>query len=483
MALAGEKKKEYMREYMRRKRASNSNKIDVLPILATLLYSFAKYNIAEKDTKEISPNILAKLYDVKTDTNWSNLHTINVKSIANFLNKEKYLSITEYQISNRLNRLENKGLIHKAGRLYTSTNNKCAKTDKKYGKFINLYQIHKDIEKLIDKEYEGIGWKYVTYLYKTTMSKKEKKIANIVKTFPQLVDKYTNEYTHYLETQENGKVRYIRYFTSLCLTKNPDNHEDRPLERYYELDKLYGFEHLDKYDAYKDRYVEYDISGMSLRLTKNLINTLQGKPPLSKNIDTYEEIYKDMECTKPIDNFHDSEERKLLKVEVQSLFQKPNAVKSKTVIYRNSRNIDINSYTKITKNDLKTITIVDRGRRIEEVFGISYTKFLYELKNALYRFCKIYTNQRLMLLGNYYFVEGIVYGEMMEYFKSKGIKVFNVYDGFYGLADEFTEKLLYEAYEYGIRQLITILTEKYIYNNFVKTYDYSKQKHYITSYK
>jgi hypothetical protein len=191
--------------------------------------------------------------------------------------------------------------------------------------------------------------------------------------------------------------------------------------------------------------------------------------------DEYEVIYNDMESTFPIDNFHDSEYRKLLKVELQSLVQKPNAVKTKIQIFEEYRNkeIDMNH---ITVDDLNTIALVERGKQIEKVFGISYSKFLYESKDALYRFCKIDTNQRFMLLSYYYFVEGLVYGEMMEYFKLKGIKVFNVFDGFYGLRGEFTEEDLYKAYEYGIKQAVLILGKDFIYKNFVKTYEYVKQK-------
>lgn len=463
MALKGEAKKEYQREYMRRKR--NSNDLDIKPIITTFFYSLVKYNLIAEELQETSFETLCELYDVKIDfTKWSNIYSINATSIANFF-KTQNLSISAYKIRTTLSYLKNHNLCHKAGELYIDTN-----------RYVYLYQFHKDIQSIIDKDYENIGWEYIKYLQnKSTTSNKEKRLNVIVNTFPELIDKYANEYTHFLETQKDGTVRYIRYFTELCKTKNPDNHEDKPLDRYYALDKLFGFEHLDEYAAYKDRYIDLDISAMSLRTTKNIILTLQGKPLEPINIDEYEVIYNDMESTFPIDNFHDSEHRKLLKVELQSLVQKPNAVKTKIQIFEEYRNkeLDMNH---ITLDDLNTIALVERGKQIEKVFGISYSKFLYELKDALYRFCKIDTNQRFMLLSYYYFVEGFVYGEMMEYFKLKGIKVFNVFDGFYGLRGEFTEEDLYKAYEYGIKQAILILGKDFIYKNFVKTYEYVKQK-------
>ena len=466
MALKGEAKKEYMREYMRRKRNSNnSNDIDITSIIITFFYSLVKYNLIAEELQETSFETLCDLYDVKTDfTKWSKIYSINANSIANFFKKQN-LSISAYKIRTTLSYLKNHNLCHKAGELYIDTN-----------KYVYLYQFHKDIQSVIDKDYENIGWEYIKYLQnKSTTSNKEKRLTVIVNTFPELIDKYANEYTHFLETQKDGTVRYIRYFTELCKTKNPDNHEEKPLERYYALDKLYGFEHLDEYTAYKEKYIDLDISAMSLRTTKNIILSLQGKPLEPINIDEYEVIYNDMESTFPIDNFHDSEHRKLEKIELQSLVQKPNAVKTKIEIFEQYRNKDIDM-NHITLDDLNTIALVERGKRIEEIFGISYSKFLYELKDALYRFCKIDTNQRFMLLSYYYFVEGIVYGEMMEYFKLKGIKVFNVFDGFYGLRGEFTEEDLYKAYEYGINQVVLILGKDFIYKNFVKTYEYIKQK-------
>ena len=466
MALKGEAKKEYMREYMRRKRNSNnSNDIDITSIIITFFYSLVKYNLIAEELQETSFETLCDLYDVKTDfTKWSKIYSINANSIANFFKKQN-LSISAYKIRTTLSYLKNHNLCHKAGELYIDTN-----------KYVYLYQFHKDIQSVIDKDYENIGWEYIKYLQnKSTTSNKEKRLTVIVNTFPELIDKYANEYTHFLETQKDGTVRYIRYFTELCKTKNPDNHEEKPLERYYALDKLYGFEHLDEYTAYKEKYIDLDISAMSLRTTKNIILSLQGKPLEPINIDEYEVIYNDMESTFPIDNFHNSEHRKLLKVELQSLVQKPNAVKTKIEIFEQYRNKDIDM-NHITLDDLNTIALVERGKRIEEIFGISYSKFLYELKDALYRFCKIDTNQRFMLLSYYYFVEGLVYGEMMEYFKLKGIKIFNVFDGFYGLREEFTEEDLYKAYEYGIKQVVLILGKDFIYKNFVKTYEYIKQK-------
>lgn len=457
----------YMREYMRRKRNSNitSNDLDVKSIIITFFYSLVKYNLVADELRETSFETLCDLYDVKTDfTKWSKIYSINATTIANFF-KTQNLPISAYKIRTTLSYLRNHNLCHKAGELYIDAN-----------RYVYLYQFNKDIQSMIDKDYENIGWEYIKYLQnKPTTSNKEKRLTVIVNTFPELINKYTNEYTHFLETQKDGTVRYIRYFTELCKTKNPDNHEDRPLERYYELDKLYGFEHLDEYAAYKEKYIDLDISAMSLRTTKNIILSLQGKPLEPINIDEYEVIYNDMESTFPIDNFHNSEERKLIKVELQSLVQKPNAVKTKIQIFEEFRNKDIDM-NHITLDYLNTIALVERGKQIEKVFSISYSKFLYELKDALYRFCKIDTNQRFMLLSYYYFVEGLVYGEMMEYFKLKEIKVFNVFDGFYGLRSEFTEEDLYKAYEYGIKQAVLILGKDFIYKNFVKTYEYVKQK-------
>ena len=63
---------------------------------------------------------------------------------------------------------------------------------------------------------------------------------------------------------------------------------------------------------------------------------------------------------------------------------------------------------------------------------------------------------------------------MHNFFKEKGIVVFNVFDGWYGKKEELTKELFNEAYEYAIRKVYNLLGKKQIREQYINNYDYYK---------
>ena len=482
MAFTGNQRTEYMKVYNKNYYAQHKVVKSITDYsytkeIISLLYGFALnernvlinvddnyFNPEPYGNKSYGSYSSKELYTRK-QSGWSDLILIREEAIAN------YLQVSRKIIHNRIQKLIDNNII-------------TIITYKKYNKNsykpmsviqVNLFKIETD--NLYNKDYKKECINYYVFLSKQEDDKdkdKQKKMETFLAKHPFAGELREN----FLQRQSDGTLKGARYFTDLCKTKNPENHEDLPLDRYYELDKLYGLDNLYYIHQYKQRYIEWDINGMSMRTNKNIINILKDQPLEDNDIDVYEVIYN-LKFKKHI-NFKESEERKLLKVELQSMFQKLSSIYTKCDLYRNNINKEV-------IDDIETQELLQRAYKVEQVFGMPYDKFLNTLKYALYEYLryeaeneniierdgKKYTeSKRLIIAKDYYFIEGIVYIEMENYFKQRNIKVEHVFDGWYGLRNEVTEEDFVKAYEYGVRTTVEKLGKDIIIKDYAKKQEY-----------
>lgn len=489
MALTGEAKKEYNKKYYKAKNQISKTIVDYtyMPTLIDLLYGYTdneeniyfnltinyhnacrfsnftdKFSFGEYSAKE--------LYDRKLN-GWSDLVWIRFEAIANFLNA------SSKTVSRKFAKLEEEDLVKKfivkAG-------------TKDNPKLIALFQIN--LAKIRENHYYSENYKdvcnnYFNSLVQSINKDNSKKKQNKMRRFATKYPFATEYHNNFLQIQEDGTYKGLRLYTALCGTKNPDTHEEHPLERYYMLDdcyNLYGynFKHLNTYEEYQERYTKHDVNAMSLRTNKNIILYIQGKPFIANDIDIYEHICKIMKFS-PIDNFHESELRKIIKVELQSMFQNLSAIYVKCQKYRetiNTGNINI-----------ETQQLLEKAYKVKELTGMEYDKFLNKLKYAFYDFLRykdeddycidndvtsIIMSKRLCIAKDYYPIESCIFCEMNNYFKNLNIITFNVFDCSYGLKDEFTEEMFLAGYEYAIKTLVNKMGKENILKSYLKEQKY-----------
>lgn len=490
MALTGEAKKEYNKKYYKAKNQISKTIVDYtyMPTLIDLLYGYTdneekniylnlttnyhnaclfsnfadKFSFGEYSAKE--------LYDRKLN-GWSDLVWIRFEAVANFLNA------SSKTVSRKFEKLEEEDLVKKFSVKSGTKDN---------SKTITLIQIN--LAKIRENHYYSENYKdvcnnYFNSLVQSINKDNSKKKQNKMRRFATKYPFATEYHNNFLQIQKDGTYKGLRLYTALCGTPNPDIHEEHPLERYYMLDdcyNLYGynFKHLNTYEEYQERYTKHDVNAMSLRTNKNIILYIQGKPFIANDIDIYEYICKLMKFS-PIDNFHESELRKLIKVELQSMFQNLSAIYVKCQKYREAINIgNIN---------IETQQLLEKAYKVKELTGMEYDKFLNKLKYAFYDFLRyededdycidndvtsIIMSKRLCIAKDYYPIESCIFCEMNNYFKNLNIITFNVFDCSYGLKDEFTEEMFIAGYEYAIKTLVNKMGKENILKSYLKEQKY-----------
>ena len=492
MSRTREENREYMRQYrgITKSELLTNNLVKLLyghisidneysnHIVANLLdcdLHSPEYSIILKKSFANGDYTLEQLYN-SIKYGWSNMcFTINNTTIA------PYLNTTRPTLIKKLNELEQAGYIRCIGK---------EPTDDTY-KYVNIYQINKvkiendyDISNATDYAIKYFGTLTLNAaITNNKVKRKIDKISNFTKVFPWSTKDYRDVNNNFLR-EEDGKISCGRYYTSLCGTKNPYNYNDRPLDRYYELDKLYGLDNLNTIEEYEDRYDEYDISAMSIRTTKNFVNLIQGLPFVDIDIDIYEEIFKEFNLH--IEDFHNSEQRKVLKVELQSIFQNLKCIKYKATLYKEYQE----KLKYIDNITTKTFDIIQRADKVKRLFKCEYNIFLYKVKKALYEYLKykdvkeeIVSNSQtkvtlnsLLLSRDYYIIEGCILGEMHHYFKNKGIEVHFVYDSIYLLKGQITEQDFYNAYNQAVKIVFEKLSKEQILKRYIKQLSYNEFK-------
>lgn len=240
----------------------------------------------------------------------------------------------------------------------------------------------------------------------------------------------------FLQLNKDGDYVGGRYFTSLCITKNPERNDNSTrielIQKYFNTDK---------------NIIEIDVNSMMLRTSRNLINDYM----LPIDVDIYYELYKLM--TKNVMNYDKfkGEARELIKKNVMAIYMDPRSVYCKT-------HVDVEKLP-----ELNVMQFVNTKNTVKDVFDMEYEDFLNRLKEALYKFLSVYDfdmDKRVFFGKMFFKYEAIVYYYMHEEFKRLNIKVANVYDGFYFEEGTCDEKLFYKVYEYAIHKT-KILLKKY----------------------